>query len=104
LGLTAPRGHANTEYRQRLNKAQEEVLLGYIDSLIDKHIPPTTQIVKNLAEELLKGPVGKNWTASFVRRHKQRISSIGLRPLDRARVSAENTAVFEHFYRLVLFF
>jgi Tc5 transposase DNA-binding domain len=79
------------------------VLLGYIDRLTDRHIPPTTQIIRNLAEELVNGPVGKNWTARFVQRHKDRISSTYLRPLDRARCSAENSTAFKHFYRLILF-
>jgi len=102
LGLTTSRAQATSEHRQLLNDAQEEVLLSYIDRLTDKHIPPTTQIIRNLAEELLGTSVGKNWTASFVRRHKDRICSIYLRPLDRTRVSAENAAVFKHFYHLVL--
>jgi hypothetical protein len=102
LGKTASRAHADSEFRQRLNNVQEDTLLGYIDRLTDRHIPLTTQIIKNLAEEILGGPVGKNWTAGFVERHKSRICLIYLRPLDRARVSAENAAVFEHFYRLIM--
>ena len=61
LGLTATRTQAISEHCQRLNEAQEEVLLGYIDSLTDRYIPPTTQIVKNLVEEIIGGPIGKNW-------------------------------------------
>jgi Tc5 transposase DNA-binding domain len=84
LGLTRSRALANSEDRQLLNNVQEDTLLGYIDRLTDKQIPPTTQIIKNLAE-ILGEPVGKNWPAGFVRRHKNRICSIYLRPLDRAR-------------------
>jgi Tc5 transposase DNA-binding domain len=104
LGLTRSRALANSEDRQLLNNVQEDTLLGYIDRLTDKHIPPTTQIIKNLAEEILSRPVGKNWPAGFINRHKNRVCSIYLRPLDRARVSSENATVFKHFYRLVLLF
>lgn len=102
LGLVGTRAQANSEHRQLLNDVQEDTILGYIDRLTEKFIPPTTQIVRNLAEELIGGPVGKNWAAGFVKRHKTRICSKYLRPLDRARVHAEKATVFEHFYELVL--
>ena len=100
-GLTVSRAEANSTYRQRLNNTQEDELLRHIDALTDRYIPPTTQTIKNLAEEMLKGPVGKNWTAGFIKRHSKRISSLYLQPLDRARTSAESPAVFRHFYTLV---
>jgi Tc5 transposase DNA-binding domain len=101
-GKTVSRAEANSTYRQRLNNVQEDTLLRYIDTLTDRHIPPTSQIIRNLAEEIIKGPVGKNWTADFIKRHSERICSVYLRPLDRARVSAESITAFEHFYTLVL--
>ena len=100
-GKTVSRAEANSTYRQRLNDVQEDTLLRYIDTLTDQNIPPTSQIIKNLAEEILKGPVGKNWTGNFLRRHRERIDSHYLRPIDHARVSAESVPMFEHFYTLV---
>jgi Tc5 transposase DNA-binding domain len=101
-GQTGSREEANLNYRQCLNSTQEDTLLGYIDSLTDRHIPATSQIIKNLAEEIIQRPVGKNWTSEFIKRHSKRICSIYLRPLDRARVSAESVTMFERFYALVL--
>jgi Tc5 transposase DNA-binding domain len=101
-GKTVSRAEANSTYRQRLNDVQEDTLLRYIDSLTDRHIPPTSQIIRNLAEEILKGPVGKNWTSNFIRRHSDRIDSRYLRLIDRVRVSAESIPLFKHFYTLVL--
>jgi Tc5 transposase DNA-binding domain len=101
-GKTVSRAEANSTFRQRLNNTQEDTLLRHIDTLTDRHIPPTSQIIRNLAEEILKGPVGKNWTSNFIKRHSERICSVYLRPLDRARASAESVAVFERFYALVL--
>jgi hypothetical protein len=59
-GKTVSRAEANSTYRQRLNDVQEDTLLRYIDTLTDRNIPPTSQIIKNLTEEILKGPIGKN--------------------------------------------
>jgi Tc5 transposase DNA-binding domain len=103
-GKTASRAEKSSEYHQRLNNTQEDTLLRYIDSLSDRFIPPTPQIVRNLADEIIKGPVGKNWTGQFLKRHSSRISSVHLRYLNRSRVSAESPSVFEHFYALVLLF
>lgn len=75
--------------------------MGYIDVLTDRRIPPTTPIIKNLAGKIINGPVGKNWTARFIKRYSKRIFSPHLRPLDRARASAESVTVFERFYVLV---
>ena len=40
---------ASSEYRQYLTFAQEETLIGLINSLTDRGIPPTSQIIRNLA-------------------------------------------------------
>jgi Tc5 transposase DNA-binding domain len=101
-GQTVSREEANSTFRQCLNNTQEDTLLGYIDDLTNRHIPPTSQIIKNLAEEIIGRPVGKNWTSDFVKRHSKRLCNTYLRPLDRARASAESVTVFEHFYALVL--
>ena len=59
-GITVSRQQASSETHQLLNNVQEDELLRHIDYLTDRHISPTTQIIKNLAEEILKTEVGKN--------------------------------------------
>jgi hypothetical protein len=57
---TRSRAEANSSCRQRLNNVQEDKLLGYTNTLTKRHILPTSQIIRNLAEEMLKGPISKN--------------------------------------------
>ena len=76
--LTVSRAETYSNVHQRLNNVEEDELLCYINSLTDRHIFPTIQIIKNLTEEMLKDPVDKNWTADFIRRHSKRIYSIYL--------------------------
>ena len=57
---TRSRTEVNSNCRQRLNDVQEDTLLDYIDTLTKRHIPPTSQIIRNLVEEMLKGSVDKN--------------------------------------------
>jgi hypothetical protein len=48
------------ESQQCLTIAQEEALIEQINKLTDRHIPPTSQMVKNFAEEMIGREVGKN--------------------------------------------
>jgi len=95
---------ANSECRQRLTIQQEEVLIGHINKLTDRGIPPTSRIVRNLAEEIVGSSVGKNWTGEFVKRHKKRLKSLYLRNIDNLRTKAEYAPMFKYFYDLVEWF
>jgi len=49
-----------SESIQCLSKDQEKVVLSFINKLIDRNCIPTSQIVKNVAEEVARQPVRKN--------------------------------------------
>ena len=57
--------------------------------MTDRGMPPTAQIVRNLAEEMRGKRVSKNWTSDFVRRFKQKLKSLYLFNIDNLRVKAE---------------
>ena len=90
-----------SESRQCLTIAQEEALIEQINKLTDRHIPPTSQMVKNFAEEMIGREVGKNWTQGFIRRHNSRLKSIYLHNMDHCCTKAEYVPIFQHFYDLV---
>jgi Tc5 transposase DNA-binding domain len=100
-GAQQDRTTAHVESHQCLSKAQEETLIGYINSLTDRSIPPTSQIIHNMAEELIKRPVNRNWVSDFVKRHKDRLCSVYLRTIDNKRVKADSIPYLESFYNLV---
>ena len=100
-GKNGSREDAASEHHQLLNNVQEDTLLRYIDELTHRSLPPTTQIVKNLAEEMLGRPVGINWASQFVTRHLDRISSIYLNRINKNRTSATNPKVFAYYFALV---
>ena len=94
-GKTRSRADVNSNIRQRLSAVQEDTLLGYIDTLTNRHMSPTSQIIKNLVEEMLKGSVDKNWTSDFIKCHSSYICSVYLDSIDRVRCSIESVFVFE---------
>jgi hypothetical protein len=59
-GETVSRAEANSTYRQQLQNIQEDTHLRYIDTLTDRHIPSISQIIRNLAEEVIKESMRKN--------------------------------------------
>jgi len=61
-------------------------------------MPPTTIIVKNLAEEIRGYAVRKNWTALFVDRHKHELKSLYLKSIDNQRVKGEYPPTYKLFY------
>ena len=69
------RQEATSEYHQCLTAAQEEALNELIDRLTNRGLSPTNCMVKNLAEEIIGHPVGKNWSNQFVQRYKERFTS-----------------------------
>src|ERR1700733_4511425 len=54
---------------QHLTNGQEKALIKRINYLTQRHMPPTCQIVKNLAEEICGHIVDKNYVNRFIRRH-----------------------------------
>src|SRR5450432_3579640 len=100
-GTQQNRRIASSETRQCLSLAQEETLIRFINNLTDRSLPPTSQIVYNVAEELSGKPVGKNWVGKFVKPHKDRLNAVYLRTMDNKRVKADYIPNLERFYELV---
>jgi hypothetical protein len=59
-GLTKSKKDTNSFFHQCLTIEQEEVLIARINPLTDRGMPPTSHIVKKLAEEIKGERVGKN--------------------------------------------
>jgi len=60
LGKTISRRKATYFYYSLLSRAQEEALIKQINKLIVRSLLPTTQIIINLAKEIIRKEVHKN--------------------------------------------
>ena len=87
IGKTMSIQEANTESRQKLTSIQEEALIEHANKLTDRGIPPTPQILKNIAEEISRTKLGPNWVARFCKQHKRKV--------------ADNSRYFRKFFDLV---
>jgi hypothetical protein len=100
-GITNSRAETNSETRQCLTTTQEEALIKQINKLSIRNMPPTSQIVKNLAEEICGRKFYKNWTANFVNRYKNHLKSAYLRNIDNNRTKAMYEPNIRFFFELV---
>ncbi len=100
-GVTKTKKEANSFYHQCLTNEQEEILIARINNLTDQGMPLTSQIVRNLAEEIRGDCVGKNWTGQFVKRHGIRLKSLYLRNIESLRTAAEFAPMFILFFTTI---
>ena|SRR5439155_19339536 len=59
-GKTTSREEFQSARHQCLTNTQERVLINHINRLTKQGIPPTSQMVKNFAEEIIGHNIGKN--------------------------------------------
>ena len=59
-GIYTSRKEVTSLYYKLLTNTQEEVLINQINKLIVRGLPLTSQIIKNLVEEIIRGNVNKN--------------------------------------------
>jgi hypothetical protein len=89
---------AHSQKLQLLNNEQEEVLIEHILKLSARGFYLTPQMLRNLAQEIVKHPVSERWSRRFRKRHENRLSSVYMRNVDRVRQVADNSAHFQHYF------
>jgi hypothetical protein len=75
-GKTTWREEFQSQVHQCPTDAQERILIDQINHLTERDIPPTSQMVRNFAEEMIGCAVGKNWVSQFCRRHQSELNSL----------------------------
>jgi hypothetical protein len=97
-GTQRSRSEFLSESRQCLNNAQERVVIDWINQYTERSIPPTSQLVHNVAEEVCGRPINKNWVAMFHARHRTELHADYIRTIDSSRVKSENIPLITKFY------
>ncbi|SMR55941.1 unnamed protein product [Zymoseptoria tritici ST99CH_3D1] len=83
-----------------LSHQQERTLVGYIDTLIRRGIPPTPAMVRTFAEDISKHLPSRQWISAFVGRYAD-INSKYLNLLDKNRKQADSVHQYQSYYDLL---
>ena len=86
---------------RNLSVPQERVLLDKINAYADRGTLLTPRHIHTLAEALSERPLGRNWTSTFLRRHKDEVCSKFYRVQEVARLKADTPPNRQAFYSLV---
>ena len=89
------------ERTRSLNNEQEQKLIDYIRRQCEMCLPPTPRIVTNIASEMAKNKISKNWPARFVERHKNVLDGRYLATIDLARHRSESKRGFEAYFNTI---
>ncbi|KAF6528230.1 hypothetical protein HZS61_008880 [Fusarium oxysporum f. sp. conglutinans] len=100
-GKQRARRDADSLYKSRLSKQQEQDLVTYIRKLSLRGIPPTLSMIRNFAQDIAKIEVGKNWPYSFVQRHRNEIDCTWFDGFDIARRRADNASRYRAYFDLI---
>ena len=97
-GTHAARG----EYTARnLSIIQEDALIGSINAYANRGTLLTPKHVQQLATSLCGHDLGVNWTSTFLRRHKDQVSSRFYKVQELARLKADTPETRKAFLTLV---
>ena len=94
----APRGHQTP---RNLSIVQEDALIDKINAYAERGTLLTPRHITQLAQALSERDLGRNWTTTFLHRHKDRVSSRFYRHQDLARIKADTPANRAAFLGLV---
>jgi len=73
----------------------------YINDLTVRGLSPMSQIVKNLAEEILGLKLEYYWVGRLIERKKKLLKSLYLIIIDHKRKIADNSHFYNHFFENV---
>jgi hypothetical protein len=100
-GTQQSRAQFQSDSHQCLTNSEERVVINFINRFTERFIPPTSQLVYNVAVEQRGRHINKNWVAMFTARHRSELHSDFLETIDSAQVFAKNILLIEHFYTQV---
>ena len=99
-GISTSR-QAAAENRQALHPQHEAELIEYIDRLSKRGLPPTRNIIRNIASQLAQRQVGYHWVDRFVHRYPHLVLLKRPTPIDRSRRQADSEKKYRLYFELL---
>lgn len=100
-GQTQSRAEAASTKSKLLKTDQELVIIEHIKELTSRGMPPTSQMLRNLVEELVGHTIGKHWTGRFIKRYETHLIGTYLKGIEHVRKVSDNLAYYSQYFTIV---
>jgi hypothetical protein len=84
--------------RQNLSPQEEAELVKYINKLTKEHLPPTREMVQDIASDIAGHQVSESWVSRFLDRHNDELTSQSTTSMDRQRHIADSGDNYKLYY------
>ena len=98
--VVASRANADQQLL-KLHPTQEQELCEFIVELTKRGLPPTRQIVQNMASELAADRVSDSWVTRFLDRHRDQLLYKWANAIDAQRLHADSSENYIQYFKLV---
>ena len=99
-GIQGPM-QSKIEKTRLLNNTQEIKLIKYIETLTNRGLPPTREIIRNFASEIAAKEPEKNWVNRFIKRHEVELISQWATSIDLQRKRADSSSKYALYFKLL---
>lgn len=85
-----------------LHPQHEKELVRYIDTLTERRLPPTKEMIQRFASDLAGKPVLESWVDRFIRRHPNHLISAYSKGMSKLRCNADSGAKYSLYFKLLV--
>jgi hypothetical protein len=85
-----------------LHPQHEKELVRYIDTLTERRLPPTKEMIQRFASDLAGKPVSESWVDRFIRRHPNHLISAHSKGMSKLRCNADSGAKYSLYFKLLV--
>jgi hypothetical protein len=99
-GIQQPR---STQYESQriLNNQQSEQLITWVNGLTERGLPPSNEMIRNFAKEIVGTKPGKNWPSRWLKAHSDKVISYYTTGMDASRKKADSAFKYSLYFELL---
>ncbi|KAF2802629.1 uncharacterized protein BDZ99DRAFT_503812 [Mytilinidion resinicola] len=99
-GITKSKAEAYNS-QKLLSPGKTKALIKYINNLSERGLPPTHQMIRNLAQDLAGRMPGIHWVSRWVHSNSKHLKSAYLLPIDKERKRADSALYYSLYFKLL---
>jgi hypothetical protein len=88
--------------RLSLHPQHEKELVQYVDTLTERRLPPSREMIQRFASSLAGKEVSETWVTRFLHRHPNSLISAYSKGLNKLRCNADSGAKYSLYFKLLI--